>query len=371
MSAYPVRSRMPECTRMTLTEIDLLLRGAALAFAVLLAVLMLARTPPPLRWYGLGLALALFAFLTNNGALAAHWPDGVRLALRLIAIPGAYLLWALSRLMFEDRFEPRPWHAAVVAVMLGSACVHSLLQSSNPPAARGVLMLGLVLPTLGFAGHVLWRIVRDRTADLVDRRRAARLVFLAGVALLPIATVAAHIIWGLQTYRVPVGLGQAAGYLIMEAVLVGLLLDGGAPGPRPAGTGGPAHLPQPVVDPDPLEEEAQRVVDGMRHERLYRETGLTIGGLAQRLGIAEYRLRRVINRRLGHRNFNDFLNVWRLREAAERLRDPAQSRLPILTIALDLGYGSIGPFNRAFKASMGITPSEFRRGLPGAGLAEP
>ena len=32
----------------------------------------------------------------------------------------------------------------------------------------------------------------------------------------------------------------------------------------------------------------------------------------------------------------------------------------MLTIALDCGYGSIGPFNRAFKARFGITPTQFR-----------
>jgi AraC-like DNA-binding protein len=32
----------------------------------------------------------------------------------------------------------------------------------------------------------------------------------------------------------------------------------------------------------------------------------------------------------------------------------------VLTIALDCGYGSIGPFNRAFKARFGVTPSQFR-----------
>jgi len=40
--------------------------------------------------------------------------------------------------------------------------------------------------------------------------------------------------------------------------------------------------------------------------------------------------------------------------------------VPILTIALDAGFQSIGPFNRAFKAHTGMTPSEFRRG----GLAQ-
>jgi AraC-like DNA-binding protein len=35
--------------------------------------------------------------------------------------------------------------------------------------------------------------------------------------------------------------------------------------------------------------------------------------------------------------------------------------LPVLSIALEVGYGSIGPFNRAFKARMGMTPSRFRK----------
>jgi AraC-like DNA-binding protein len=35
-------------------------------------------------------------------------------------------------------------------------------------------------------------------------------------------------------------------------------------------------------------------------------------------------------------------------------------RKPILTIAFDLGYGSVATFNRAFKAKMGKTPKEYR-----------
>jgi AraC-like DNA-binding protein len=34
---------------------------------------------------------------------------------------------------------------------------------------------------------------------------------------------------------------------------------------------------------------------------------------------------------------------------------------PILSIALDLGFASIGPFNRAFKAITGLTPGDFRQ----------
>ena len=35
--------------------------------------------------------------------------------------------------------------------------------------------------------------------------------------------------------------------------------------------------------------------------------------------------------------------------------------IPILTMALEVGFNSIAPFNRAFKSIEGVTPSEYRR----------
>ena len=75
--------------------------------------------------------------------------------------------------------------------------------------------------------------------------------------------------------------------------------------------------------------------------------------------IPEYRLRHLINRQLGHRNFSTFVNGYRLAEAEAALGDPGQAEVPILTIALDAGFGSMGPFNRAFKAQTGLTPTEY------------
>jgi AraC-like DNA-binding protein len=56
-----------------------------------------------------------------------------------------------------------------------------------------------------------------------------------------------------------------------------------------------------------------------------------------------------------------FVNQWRLAEAKAALADPAQSATPISTIALDAGFGSLGPFNRAFKADTGLTPQNTAR----------
>ena len=92
---------------------------------------------------------------------------------------------------------------------------------------------------------------------------------------------------------------------------------------------------------------------------LLRESGERSITIAPETG--SDRLRRVINQRLGHRNFNAFVNGFRLAETMAALADPSKRGLPVLTIALTAGFQSIGPFNRAFKAATGLTPTEFRR----------
>lgn len=99
----------------------------------------------------------------------------------------------------------------------------------------------------------------------------------------------------------------------------------------------------------------------MTRDRAYREENLTVASLAARLKVPEYRLRRHINQRLGHRNFNAYINGLRLAEAQAALANPSKRDLPVLTLALDAGFQSIGPFNRAFKAATGLTPTDFRR----------
>jgi AraC-like DNA-binding protein len=103
-----------------------------------------------------------------------------------------------------------------------------------------------------------------------------------------------------------------------------------------------------------------RLASEMTSERLYRQDGLTITAVAARLGVPEYRLRRAINQGLGARNFNAYLNQFRIDEAKTALADPDQRDVPVLTIALDAGFGSLAPFNRAFRAETGCTPTEFR-----------
>ena len=75
----------------------------------------------------------------------------------------------------------------------------------------------------------------------------------------------------------------------------------------------------------------------------------------------EYRLRAFIHKQLGFRNFNAMLHEYRIEDASRALADPANANVPVLTIALSVGYQSITPFNNAFRQQQGVTPSEYRK----------
>jgi AraC-like DNA-binding protein len=205
-----------------------------------------------------------------------------------------------------------------------------------------------------------WRV------DLVEKRRRWRGIVVGGGAAYALVMVGARI--ASPDGRLPAGpaLLDAAMLLALAAFVVSRLLVPRAEGfweaRAPVASPSVEAVPAPALGADPQDELLAAALSRLMGEsRGYAQEGLSLAGLAAQLQTPEYRLRRVINQRLGHRNFNAYVNGLRLSEAMRRLADPAERSLPVLTIALDVGFGSIGPFNRAFKAETGVTPTEFRQ----------
>lgn len=99
-------------------------------------------------------------------------------------------------------------------------------------------------------------------------------------------------------------------------------------------------------------------VNEIMQEGFYRRENLTLKDLSKALEVPEYKVRAVINKELGYRNFNEFINEYRIEEAGQRLIDEPET--PISNIALDVGYRTLSSFNRAFRKEKETTPTAFR-----------
>lgn len=123
----------------------------------------------------------------------------------------------------------------------------------------------------------------------------------------------------------------------------------------------PERLPERVVETGDDDQLIARAVERhMRDEQAYLIPDLKVATLARRLREPDYKISRAITQVLGARNFNQYVNALRIEHAKALLAGEAGRTRSILTVALDSGFASIGPFNRAFKASEEMTPREFR-----------
>lgn len=111
------------------------------------------------------------------------------------------------------------------------------------------------------------------------------------------------------------------------------------------------------------DESANRYYDQLvtyvEKEKPYIQSTLTLPGLAKKLSISPHHLSQVINQR-GKTSFFDFINAYRIKEAARLLKDKSRKNIKIAEIGYEVGYNSLSSFNKAFKKYTGLTPSSYR-----------
>ncbi|MEZ0611293.1 helix-turn-helix domain-containing protein [Fibrella sp. WM1] len=107
-----------------------------------------------------------------------------------------------------------------------------------------------------------------------------------------------------------------------------------------------------------LPERLTELLAYMAAEKPYLEPDLALPDLARRLHTNPVLLSQVINAGTG-KNFNDFVNEYRVEEFKRQVREPANAHLSFLGLALDCGFNSKATFNRAFKKFTGLSPKEF------------
>ncbi len=335
---------------------EILIRGATAGVLVLLSILLTLRG----RGFGTQRIGALFLFATAAYTIISSPPFAPLLGPMLVVFKAlatfnSVFFWWFATSLFDDEFEWKAWRFIPFGLIAALYTVRYLAPDLISPDVDNLLHQVVVIAMMG---HALWLVLAHRKDDLVEPRRRFRLLFAALAGVFGILIAVGELLIGTGTPPQSTMLLHAIGLFVLTFGFSAWLLrpvDVFAPSLAPPQGGVSGIAPEDKVELDRLERLMQSGV--------YLQEDLSISVLAGKLNIPEHRLRRLINGGLGFRNFSAFLNQHRLADARKILADPEQARRQITQIALDLGYGSVGPFNRAFKVQTGQTPTEFRRNV--------
>ncbi len=124
---------------------------------------------------------------------------------------------------------------------------------------------------------------------------------------------------------------------------------------------------QPEDEPEKIVTETEqknwqewmdKVEHLMQSEQPFLNPKLTLPDLAEKLHTNVHTLSKVINEGFG-KNFNDFVNSYRVEEFKRRVLIEPYKNQTFLAIALSVGFNSKTAFNRSFKKLTEITPREY------------
>ena len=113
-----------------------------------------------------------------------------------------------------------------------------------------------------------------------------------------------------------------------------------------------------LLDEKQIDTYSGQLLDYMATEKPYLDADLSLRKLANQLELSPNQLSMVLNEGLG-KNFNGFVNHYRVEEFKMLAKDPGSANLTIVALAYECGFNSKTVFNTYFKEKTGLTPSEY------------
>lgn len=342
---------------MTPEEIDVIVRVAGATLLLTAAVILTARADRRSGWFFAPLALCLCGFLAGNT------PDP---SLRLTGIAGqtadllssvaAVFLWWFCLSVFDRTFRPRGLVLATGAGwILIAAADRGLFGETLADAGLSWLLIAM---GFGMVAHLAWRLISDRSGDLIAGRREARVPVVLLLAGQLLADLIIDVVMGVDWRPRAFSILQNAALLAFTGWLLQLHLRPAARLlPAPAAD---APMPEPAAPSSEAAGLKERLRVLVEVDRVHLNPDLTFDRFVRLMGASDRAVRRLINRELGYDHFRAFLNAHRMAEARRRLADPAHRRDKLITVAMDSGFSSLASFNRVFQDAESCPPSAFR-----------
>lgn len=116
-----------------------------------------------------------------------------------------------------------------------------------------------------------------------------------------------------------------------------------------------------LLDESTTSELKKQLLALIRTAKPHLNPELSLRLLAQDLGINANQLSWLLNEGFS-KNFNEFINHYRVEAFKELAKQPTSAQLTIMAIAYDCGFNSKTVFNTYFKKETGLTPKQFLKG---------
>lgn len=105
-------------------------------------------------------------------------------------------------------------------------------------------------------------------------------------------------------------------------------------------------------------EYSNKLINYLSETKAYSNPNLSLRGLAEEIDIHPNHLSWLLNNSIG-KNFNEFINHYRIEAFKTISKDPRNSHLTIEGLAYESGFNSKTVFNTYFKKETGLTPKQF------------
>jgi len=345
--------------------IDLFIRFAAVGQMTL----VLAALPKRSKDLETGLLFGFFFCFASYLLLTAPIPDeeyGILRGLLLFFTDlTSALLWALGLTWLNHPLQPKYWSKKLlvpIIILLGWFFYFFVFLKGRGLFHDFNHLVGFLL-----ISHLLFAASRNLEDDLNSKSRFKKkqIIFVISAYFLIIlafefadSSFRNHPVFSMTNALVCLFASSLAGYFLL--IEPNLRQRKNIVNEEPTQVVASKTEPESHNIPAQYQQDYQNLQQ-LLSQQVYLKSNLTVSHLADQLNMPAHQLREMLNQHIGFKNFSEFMNSYRIPNACQRLKDPAQLKTPILTIALETGFGSIGPFNRAFKKQMGITPSEYRR----------
>lgn len=308
---------------------------------------------------GIGVSIMLIGSAPDSLGV----PNKVKFIAYALEFVSIMFTWWFGLALFRDDFRLRWPHWAVFIVSGVLRVPHNIAEMTGAFVYPPILDTLCELIVVAMMAHLIFTIVKEGEDDLVMNRRRSRNYFVIGiVAAVLISTFSEHGWLPIPKDYVYFVKSLTTFPLALWFTLWLSRLDHQNLSFESEPVGEEENTTPDSIDPRDKELLGQ-LITIMETDKIYREPGLTIRHLSEKLGTPEHRLRVLINQGLGFRNFSAFLNSYRIDAIKAEFKNPEKARTPILTLAMDAGYNSLAPFNKAFRNNEGMTPTAYRQQL--------